>query len=169
MGLIFVKLRSFHSLNEILVNVNEAYTTVWWPIPIHFSSQVPLVTGLRLLIQDSIWLLSTWNVASLNWDTHWVWKQYKKECKPCMLIFLNVYFFWGRWGIEREGVRENPKQTLCWQHMGLEPTNHEIMTWAETKSQTLNWLSHPGTPLDFLKYWSHVKIFGEFWLNEIYY
>ena len=30
--------------------------------------------------------------------------------------------------------------------MGLEPTNREIMTWAETESQMLNWLSHPGAP-----------------------
>ena len=29
---------------------------------------------------------------------------------------------------------------------GLEPMNREIVTWAEIKSQTLNWLSHPGTP-----------------------
>ena len=29
---------------------------------------------------------------------------------------------------------------------GLKPTNHEIMIWAKTESQTLNWLSHPGTP-----------------------
>ena len=31
--------------------------------------------------------------------------------------------------------------------VGLESTNHEIMTWAEIKSQRLNWLSHPGTPM----------------------
>ena len=30
--------------------------------------------------------------------------------------------------------------------MGLTPTNHEIMTSAETKSWTLNQVSHPGTP-----------------------
>ena len=36
---------------------------------------------------------------------------------------------------------------------GLEPTNREIMTWAETKSRTLNRLSHPGAPIKhfFLK------------------
>ena len=33
---------------------------------------------------------------------------------------------------------------------GLEPMNHEIMTWGEIKSQTLNQLSHPGTPLPSL-------------------
>ena len=30
--------------------------------------------------------------------------------------------------------------------VGLEPTNWEIMTCAEIKSQTLNQLSHPGAP-----------------------
>ena len=29
--------------------------------------------------------------------------------------------------------------------VGLKLTKHEIMIWAETKSQNLNWLSHPGT------------------------
>ena len=29
----------------------------------------------------------------------------------------------------------------------LDPTNREIVTGAETKSQMLNPLSHPGTPL----------------------
>ena len=32
-------------------------------------------------------------------------------------------------------------------YVGLEPMNHEIMTWARVKSQTLNWLSHRGTPI----------------------
>ena len=30
--------------------------------------------------------------------------------------------------------------------VGLELTNHEIMTWAKIKSQTPNQLSHPGAP-----------------------
>ena len=30
--------------------------------------------------------------------------------------------------------------------MGLDFTNQKIMTWAETKSQMLNRLRHPGTP-----------------------
>ena len=33
---------------------------------------------------------------------------------------------------------------------GLELTNCETMTWAETKSQTFNQLSHPGTPFSIL-------------------
>ena len=31
--------------------------------------------------------------------------------------------------------------------MGLKLTNCEIMTWAEIKSRTLNWLSYPGGPI----------------------
>ena len=31
--------------------------------------------------------------------------------------------------------------------MGLHPRNHEIMTGAEIKSQTLSELSHPGAPI----------------------
>ena len=32
---------------------------------------------------------------------------------------------------------------------GVELINHEIMIWAETKSQMLNQLSHPGAPVLF--------------------
>ena len=53
--------------------------------------------------------------------------------------------------VEREGERENPKQALCAAsaepNMGFNPQSHEIMTWAKTKSQMLNRLSHPGAPL----------------------
>ena len=49
---------------------------------------------------------------------------------------------------DREG--ENPKQALYFSvepEMEFQPMNHcEIMTWAEIKSWTLNWLSHPGVP-----------------------
>ena len=38
--------------------------------------------------------------------------------------------------------------------------NHEIMNWAEIQSRTLNWLSHPGTPL--LLFWSQET--GKGWL-----
>ena len=47
-------------------------------------------------------------------------------------------------GRERIPNRLHPQhkyQCGAWSH------NHETMTWAEVKSQTINWLSHPGTPL----------------------
>ena len=57
---------------------------------------------------------------------------------------------------EREGEREKESQAgsalSLWSpvsaepDVGLELTNHEIMTWAETKSQMLNGRSHPGAP-----------------------
>ena len=31
---------------------------------------------------------------------------------------------------------------------GLNPQNHEIMTWAKTKSEAFNQLNHPGTPVE---------------------
>ena len=40
-------------------------------------------------------------------------------------------------------LRNASAETLA----GLELTNHEIMTSAETKSQTLTQLSHPATPI----------------------
>ena len=50
----------------------------------------------------------------------------------------------GDGGGEREGERESQERDRE-PDTGLEPTNHEIMTWAKIKRQTLNRLSHPGT------------------------
>ena len=72
-------------------------------------------------------------------------------------LFLNVYLFifererestrMSRGGAGWEGETENPRQIPhCQCKAWLEPTNHDIMTWAEIKSQTLNRLRHPGTP-----------------------
>lgn len=47
-------------------------------------------------------------------------------------------------------------------HTGLHPATREIMTWAESKSLTLNQLSHQGAPHHlFLRTW------GLGWVNEI--
>ena len=76
-------------------------------------------------------------------------------------LFFNVYLFilkekesTSRGGAERERERERERKRipsrLCIvsaePNVGLEPTNHDIVTWAETKSLTFNWLSHPGSP-----------------------
>ena len=74
-------------------------------------------------------------------------------------LFFKRLFFWERqrqreWGRGREGGREResqagfvlPAQGLT-SAQGLNSQNCEIMTWAETKSQTLNRLSHPGAPM----------------------
>ena len=44
---------------------------------------------------------------------------------------------------EGQRGRENPKKHGAQVHV---PMNSETMTWAETKSWTLNRLSHPGAP-----------------------
>ena len=51
-------------------------------------------------------------------------------------------------GAEREGERESQAgSALPGQNptRGRKPWSYEIMTWAKTKSQALNQLSHPGT------------------------
>ena len=73
-----------------------------------------------------------------------------------LYIFLSLFIYFDRdrdsmseGGTEREGDRESHSgsmlsaQNPTW---GSHSWNREIMTWAETKSQTLNWLNHPGTP-----------------------
>ena len=59
-----------------------------------------------------------------------------------------------------EGGAENRKQASAVStepDTGLDPTNPEIMTGAETKSQILNQLSHPGTPTATHSYRQHYK------------
>ena len=67
-------------------------------------------------------------------------------------------YFWERGG-ERErerahayvakGQRESQVGSMLWAQSpeaGLDPRNHEIVTWEEIKSESLNQLSHPDTP-----------------------
>ena len=72
------------------------------------------------------------------------------------LFIFNVYLFWERastcqGGAEREGERIPARlhTVRVEPDAGLELMNHEIMTWAETKSGTLNRLSHPGVPRSY--------------------
>ena len=67
---------------------------------------------------------------------------------------------------QRERERENPKQALHCLHtepdVGLNPKNFEIVTWAETKSLTLNPLSHQAPPCPI----SSCRIFKRCVLNR---
>ena len=57
-----------------------------------------------------------------------------------------------KWGWGRERILSRLHTVSTEPNAGLEPTNCKIMTWAKTKSRTLNWLSHPGAPkIGFLK------------------
>ena len=90
-------------------------------------------------------------VSTLKYET--ICSQFS-ECRD--FFFKFTYLFWERqrqheWGgAEREGKRESqagsalPAQSPT-KHLSSQ--NHEIMTWAETKSWTLNWLSHLGAPM----------------------
>ena len=51
----------------------------------------------------------------------------------------------------RERIPSRLRSVSTEPDVGLELTNLEIMTRAETKSQTLNRLSHPGAPELFFK------------------
>jgi len=63
-------------------------------------------------------------------------------------------------GVEGEGERIL-KQTRCWVKSWTWSSipGPETMTWAEIKSRTLNWLSHPGAPsISLLKTTQHTSI-----------
>ena len=65
---------------------------------------------------------------------------------------LFIYFERESWGgAETERERERIPSTLpaisVEPNTGLEPMNHEIMILAKIKNQTLNQLSHQGTPM----------------------
>ena len=59
-------------------------------------------------------------------------------------FFLSLFIYFerdrdsvSRGGAEKEGKRENLSSLRATSY-GLDPTKGEIMTWAKTKSQTLN-------------------------------
>ena len=72
----------------------------------------------------------------------------------CLSLFIYLFIHLetervSREGAEREGERESPASSAlsAWRlDAGLELTNRETTTWAETKSQRFNWMSHPGAP-----------------------
>ena len=63
-------------------------------------------------------------------------------------VYLFILRDRGR-GRERERISSRLHTVSIEPDVGLEPTNFEIMTWAEMESWTLKQLSHPGAP--FLK------------------
>ena len=69
---------------------------------------------------------------------------FSKKKRFYLLIYLREWE-----GTEREG--ESLKQTLPWVQSSNEAPSHdsEIMTWAQIKSQTINWATH--MPLLFFK------------------
>ena len=59
------------------------------------------------------------------------------------LKFFNVYLFWG---VGERGERESQAGSVL---TAWAPSHgHKIITWVDTKSWMLNWLSHAGTPED---------------------
>ena len=69
------------------------------------------------------------------------------------LLFFSMYLFWEKAGAgerqrerERERIPSRPHTANTEPNVGLKPMKCNIMTWAETKSWALNWMSHPGTP-----------------------
>ena len=98
------------------------------------------------------------------------------------ISFFNVYLFilreretMRRGGAEREGGWETTQAVSLLStepDMGLSLTNREIMAWDKIKSQTFNWLSHPGAPYFHISTISSLLLectsFSSFFLNKSY-
>ena len=85
----------------------------------------------------------------------------QKSCldlRRAVLLYMLFYFYlfisereraraWAREGQRgRERIPSRVHAVSTGPDVGLDLTNCESVTWAEVQSQTLNWLSHPGTP-----------------------
>ena len=69
----------------------------------------------------------------------------------CFFVFLFVFLrereIESKQGRDRDRIPSRLRAVSTGPDVGLEPMNHEIMTWAEMKSRMLNQLSHPGAPI----------------------
>ena len=97
--------------------------------------------GLKLTNREIITWAKTESVTQLT----------EPPQHPLLWFFLMFTYFeresMSRGGAEKEGRQRTPSRLLTVSTeptMGLDLTKREIMTWAEIKSQTLKWLSHPG-------------------------
>ena len=88
-----------------------------------------------------------------------------------ILFFKFIYLFWERERAREEEGRKRGEERASQAgscavsvepNGGLELMNYDIMTWAETKSRTLNRLSHPGTPTSALSFF----IFAEYFFKS---
>ena len=96
-----------------------------------------------------------WNLRN-NTDEHREGKEKQRGQQTIRdLLKKKVYLLWEKlrpreWGSGGEGGRQRIPSRLCTASaesgVGLEPTNREIMIWAEIKRWTLYLLSHPGNP-----------------------
>ena len=129
------------------------------------SSQQFIVSALTILELRRFWHfidLLSWPCCGYSFPTR---SAFTNSCiwfstRYCALLFFLFFLFFFkedlfiylteytllRWGgaerIYSSRLPTHPVQSPC----GANPTNHEIMTPAETKSPTSNWLEHPGTP-----------------------
>ena len=106
------------------------------------------------LFKNSSWLTFIGPFQSEAY-LHLFWEIFLYYILKKIFFFLTFIYLWdrerqsmNRGGAEGEGDKESETGSrLCAvsteTNEGLEPTNHEVMTWA---GQTLNRLSHPGAP-----------------------
>ena len=134
--LLIHKIRSFN-----VVRWSFTAGCLTWPfqllhnlIIVHFSP--PLLTVLTEDYASVFWVCTFFVLSCSIWNwSFWT------------LFFFEREYGWSGRG-QKEGVRETLKQAHA-QHgawLGARSHNPGITTWAEIKSWTLNWRSHPGAP-----------------------
>ena len=149
-------------------NLNQAPCSVWSPI----WGSIPPPWDHDPWLKSRVECSTNWVTQLPLKRIYWQHKIWHNHCFVIVLYFsfygmffttnltaasflksLFIYF-------ERERERAGGRQTQRGREripsrlhvvrakpdIGLHPTNTEIVTWAETKSQTLKRLSHPGAP-----------------------
>lgn len=91
-----------------------------------------------LVVAEGRTLTNFWDLLPLR---GWVSVHFKKK----------IYLFIGvrkrtRGRTEGENLKPTPHCAWCRAQRGARPHGHKNMTWTETKSRTLGWLSHSGAP-----------------------
>ena len=169
-----------HALVNIFILVSSFLLFTWlsfFPDLIFFHTCLEIMNCMSILHDTPVILdvssLNLINTFILLLNNTTIFRILYSDIIPLFLIFFffTFIYFWeterdstSKGGAEKEWDTESKADSRLWAvstepDVGLKPTNHEIMTWAESwlltghLNRTLNQLSHPGTPIlsSFLK------------------
>ena len=120
-------------------------------------------------LTTELWGSNDWIDGEATHETTQEEEQWMTELGFCFCFLMFIYLFWERERGERQREKEReriPSRLLTVSaepNTGLKLMNREIITWANIKSWSLNWLRHPGAPELFLTCWVYTYL----WATQI--